>query len=183
MAPEASPNIPMRCNVLVLAFLVSQSSSYHFLTYFYISTKVAESKAYDTKADVFSFAILLWEIFSLKKCFPHITFVGYMDRVVNRKDRPKISKKWPGLTRMAIQESWEHDPKKRPDMKRVSSMLRGDLNSLSTDEEVINRTKHMRDRSNHSARLRRLALERAMQQQETYDYKPREEDDQRILLP
>jgi hypothetical protein len=143
---------------------------------------VAERKPYDTKVDVYSFAILLWEIFSLKKCFPLISFMNYMERVVNRKERPKIDKKWPALTRTAIQESWEHDPKKRPDMKRVSSMLRGDLNSLSTDEEVINRTKHMRDRSNHSARLRRLALERAMQEQETYDYKTREEEDLRILV-
>lgn len=119
----------------------------------------------------------------MRICFPRISFIDYMDRVVMRKERPKISKNLPGLTRTAIQESWEHDPKKRPDMKRVSSMLRGDLNSLSTDEEVINRTKHMRDRSNHSARLRRMALEMAMKQQETFDYKPREEEDHRILLP
>jgi hypothetical protein len=32
-------------------------------------------------------------------------------------------------------------------MKRIAILIRGDLNDLTSDENVLNRTKHMDDRS------------------------------------
>jgi len=61
-----------------------------------------------------------------------------------------IDSKWPPLTRLVIPEAWDKDPKARPDMKRVAIMIRGDLNDMTTDENVRHRTQHMHDRSTHS---------------------------------
>lgn len=112
---------------------------------------LAKSK-YDDKCDVFSFATLLWEILALKVAYKGYSRREYMERVVQHKERLVIYRQWPALTKLLISEAWEHDPKKRPDMKRMSAMIRGDLNELSNDDMVQNRTSHMRQRSLHSFR-------------------------------
>ena len=120
-----------------------------------MALEVAEAKPYDTKCDVFSFAILLWEVLALKPAFKGYTRREFLDRVVRMHERPSINRKWPALTRLAMKEARDHDPQKRPDMKRVSGLLRGDLNEMSTDSKIQDRTTHMRNRSAHSHRLPR----------------------------
>ena len=119
----------------------------------YMAPEVVRMETYDSKCDVFSFAILMWEILSLKQAFDGMTPVDFVDRVVVEHERLAISKKWPALTRLMIPEAWDNDPRKRPDMKRVAIMIRGDLNDMTTDESVLHRTKHMDHRSDHSMTL------------------------------
>jgi serine/threonine protein kinase len=121
----------------------------------YMAPEVAECKPYDTKCDVFSFSILLWEILSMKPAFKGYSRREFLVRVARGGERLPISRKWPPLTRLAVRESWEPDPLKRPDMKRVAALLRGDLNELTSDPNVRDRTTHMRDRSTHSSRISR----------------------------
>jgi serine/threonine protein kinase len=120
----------------------------------YMAPHVAEGKPYDEKCDVFSFAILFWEILSLKKAFKGFSRRTFLVRVVRQKERPVISKRWPLCAPMILQEAWDDDPTKRPSMKRIAALIRGDLNERSHDDAVTNRTSHMRNRSAHSAHLR-----------------------------
>ena len=122
----------------------------------YMAPEVADCKCYDTKADVFSLAILLWEILSLKPAFQGFTRREFLERVVRAKERPSIDRRWPPLTRSMMKEGWDNDPRKRPDMVRAASMLRGDMNEVSNDSSVQNRTQHMRNRSSHSTRMQRM---------------------------
>jgi len=132
----------------------------------YMAPEVADKQPYDCKCDVFSYAILVWEILSLKTAFKDYTKIEYFRRVVHNKERLSIPKKLPPLTRLMIKESWDHDPTKRPEMKRVAAMVRGDLNNLSSDAAVRDRTTHMRDRSSHSQRLQRIELLRQQQRKQ-----------------
>jgi serine/threonine protein kinase len=118
----------------------------------FMAPEVAECKPYDEKCDVFSYAILLWEILALRGAFRGFSRREYLDRVCREKERLPLPRQWPPLTRLMIKEAWDNDPAKRPTMKRVAALVRGDLNELTTDEEVQNRTTHMRERSAHSAR-------------------------------
>ena len=113
----------------------------------YMAPEVVLGKTYDSKCDVFSFAILLWEILSLQQCCKGYTPEKFVDRVTINQVRFPINKSWPPLTRLMIPEAWDNDPKQRPDMKRVAILIRGDLNAMSTDENILHRTLHMRDRS------------------------------------
>ena len=115
----------------------------------YMAPEVVLSKTYDSKCDVFSFAILLWEILSLQQCCKGYTPEKFVDRVIIHQVRFPIKKSWPPLTRFMIPEAWDNDPKKRPDMKRVAILIRGDLNAMSTEDSVLHRTLHMIDRSSH----------------------------------
>ena len=98
-------------------------------------------ETYDTKCDVFSFAILLWEILSLQQAFEGMSPTRFVEKVVVEEVRLKVAKEWPALTRLMIPEAWDNDPRKRPDMKRVAILIRGDLNDMSHDETVLHRTK------------------------------------------
>jgi serine/threonine protein kinase len=116
----------------------------------YMAPEVVRMETYDSKCDVFSFAILLWEILSLRQCCKNYTPTQFVDRVVVKNERFPIQKSWPPLTRLMLPEAWDPDPRKRPDMKRVAILIRGDLNDMTTDDRVLRRTKHMRNRSDHS---------------------------------
>lgn len=107
-------------------------------------------ETYDSKCDVFSFAILLWEILSLKTCCDNFTPSQFVEKIVIGRARFDISKAWPPLTRLMIPEAWDDDPRRRPDMKRVAILIRSDLTDMSDDERVLARTKHMKNRSFHS---------------------------------
>jgi hypothetical protein len=120
-----------------------------------MAPEVAECRPYDEKCDVFSFAILLWEMLSLKPAFKGYSRREYLTRVIRSKERMTISRQWPPLTRLLLREAWDHEPEKRPDMKRIASLLRGDLSELSHDSDVKDRTAHMRNRTNHSMRAER----------------------------
>ena len=116
----------------------------------YMAPEVVKMETYDTKADVFSFTILLWEILSLRQCCKNYTPTQFVEKVVMENERFPIQKTWPPLTRLMIPEAWDPDPRKRPDMKRVAILIRGDLNDMTNDEAVLRRTKHMNQRSQHS---------------------------------
>jgi serine/threonine protein kinase len=122
----------------------------------YMSPEVVERKPYDEKCDVFSFAILLWEMFALKLAFKGFTRYDFLMRVVRQQERPRIGRQWPLCAPLVLKEAWSDDPQKRPPMKRVATLIRGDLNELSHDDSVINRSIHMRNRSAHSAHIRLL---------------------------
>lgn len=120
----------------------------------YMAPEVAECKPYDTQCDVFSFAVLLWELMSLKPAFDGYTRREFYLRAVKRQERHAIPQRsWTPLVRVAVKEAWDHDPQKRPNMKRVAALIRGDLNDLTSDPSIRNRTTHMKDRSRHSQRI------------------------------
>ena len=106
---------------------------------------------YDERCDCFSFGFLLCEIMSLK----NIPFHGYspkeyLERVVKGRERPLIGRTWPKMTKEVMKASWDVDPEKRPQMKNIAKMLREDMNEMCNDYNVINRTRHMADRSTRS---------------------------------
>jgi Protein tyrosine and serine/threonine kinase len=115
-----------------------------------MAPEVVQMKPYDSKCDVFSFAILLWEILSMQRAAYGSYPTDVIEKVTVQKKRFPISRQWPSLTRSMLNEAWDDDPEKRPDMKRVATLLRGDLTFMSSDESILMRTKHMMERSNHS---------------------------------
>jgi Protein tyrosine and serine/threonine kinase len=111
---------------------------------------VAKIESYDTKCDVFSFAILLWEMLALRGAYQGYSSNAFMEKVVMESERLPVCKSWPPLTRLMIPEAWDDNPRKRPDMKRVAILIRGDLNDMTTDDRILHRTRHLQNRSQHS---------------------------------
>ena len=119
-----------------------------------MAPEIMLGKPYDTKVDVFSLSILMWEILSLKWAFPGYYLREYCERVCKQNERLPVDRRnWPAILRMIMVEAWDEDPKKRPDMKRLGSLIRGDLHDMTEDAAVVNRTQHMLSQSLRSFRL------------------------------
>ena len=49
-----------------------------------------------------------------------------------------------------MEECWQTNPKNRPAFKRVAGLIRADLEDMSHDDTIVNRTNHMQQRSMRS---------------------------------
>lgn len=91
----------------------------------YMAPEVALRKRYNLSVDVYSFAILLWEIFSLEKPFDGYSEQQHMSFVVQRGFRPKIEtlRSWPEGMRTLVQRCWDQDMNKRPEFRDIVSAI------------------------------------------------------------
>ena len=119
----------------------------------YMAPEVALGKPYALEADVFSFGILLWEILTLNWAFNGFSRRDYFVRVVKENERLNLPPSLPSTIRTVIPEAWDKDPQKRPNIRRISALLRGELEDISVDSSVLNRTFHMVNRSARSQHL------------------------------
>ena len=85
---------------------------------------------YGKGADVFSFAVLLWEMLHHKFAFYHYNSVDYKEIVVEKGYRPPINNSIPTRVQEIIKQSWDKDPKKRPTFDRISLQLRAEYQDL-----------------------------------------------------
>lgn len=122
----------------------------------YMSPEVMMGQKYNERADIFSFGILLWEIFSLKIPFQGFNRYDFIEKVCKKKMRPGTNIKCPPLIKQLMQEMWEHDAAKRPEFNRTSNVIRGDLNDISEglNASIRDRTSHLMNRSRNSMRMR-----------------------------
>lgn len=72
-------------------------------------------KPYNLKADVYSFAVLVWEMLSGNKPFASArTFEHLIHHVVAQNERPGIMDKWPGLVKDVLEASFNGVINRRP---------------------------------------------------------------------
>merc|ERR1712137_27496 len=87
----------------------------------WMAPEVLQNKEYDESADVYSFGIVLWELYTQRDPFENIkNFAAMLDCVVVEQKRPEIPDGCPKKLRKLIEMCWDNDPKKRP---RFSQMI------------------------------------------------------------
>ena len=80
----------------------------------YMAPEVALKKPYNEKADVYSFAIMLWQMARDKVPFKGMTREMFMADVVVGGERPKLDKSWPRSFSNMLVKSWDPDHRMRP---------------------------------------------------------------------
>ncbi|PUZ73763.1 hypothetical protein GQ55_1G013700 [Panicum hallii var. hallii] len=110
-------------------------------TYRWMAPEVIEHKPYDHKADVFSFAIVLWELLTGKIPYEYLTPLQAAIGVVQKGIRPTIPKDThPKLIKL-LQKCWHRDPAERPDFSEILEILQRLSKEVGTDTEGRHKTK------------------------------------------
>jgi serine/threonine protein kinase len=86
---------------------------------------------YNSKCDVYSFAILFWQILSLKKPYDELKKeYSFVSKVMFGGHRPPIKKKWSKACRQLLENSWNADQKQRHSMADVNAVLKDEVSRL-----------------------------------------------------
>ena len=91
----------------------------------YMAPEVGFDLGHRTPADVYSFTICLWEIFSLKKPFAKIKSTKEFNKIVFEDGvRPKLGRHWPEDIKEELEKGWSKFPTQRPSMKDFAESLK-----------------------------------------------------------
>ena len=103
----------------------------------YMAPETGLESGYSLPADVYSFGILFWEVWSLKKPFGKIKSSEDMRKAVFMKEqRPKISNQWPEYVSAIMTSCGSKQPSDRPDMPSVKTNLSAIAVHLSKDKST-----------------------------------------------
>jgi serine/threonine protein kinase len=96
----------------------------------YASPEIISGKSYSSAADVYSFGVILWELFSRKIPFHNMNPTEIATNVVNQKDcLPMASNLHPELQQL-IKRCTAYDPSHRPSFTQLSSEIQEIANSM-----------------------------------------------------
>jgi len=89
----------------------------------YTAPEVLRSERYDTKADVFSFGVILWEIHARKIPYSEMNQMQIAVAVATQDHRPPPPKHCPSPFWQLMQHCWHTKPRDRPSFPEVLSQL------------------------------------------------------------
>ncbi|KAL9238430.1 hypothetical protein vseg_012851 [Gypsophila vaccaria] len=104
-------------------------------TYRWMAPEVIEHKPYDHKADVFSFAIVLWEMLAGKLPYDYLTPLQAAVGVVQKGLRPTIPKNCHPKFAELLENCWQQDPALRPNFSEIIPILQQIAKEVASEEE------------------------------------------------
>mmetsp|Transcript_29622 Transcript_29622/g.63801 ORF Transcript_29622/g.63801 Transcript_29622/m.63801 type:complete len:131 (+) Transcript_29622:1188-1580(+) len=88
-------------------------------------------EAYNLKADVYSFAIIVWEMLSGETTYSFVTDVDHLVHyVIDKCSRPEIDECWPRRIKVMLKSSFDADINMRPKMQTFCHNIKHELASL-----------------------------------------------------
>ncbi|XP_037492900.1 serine/threonine-protein kinase STY17 isoform X3 [Jatropha curcas] len=104
-------------------------------TYRWMAPEVIEHKPYDHKADVFSFAIVLWELLTGELPYSYLTPLQAAVGVVQKGLRPTIPKHAHPKLAELLERCWQHDPAQRPNFSEIIDILHQIAKEVGNERE------------------------------------------------
>lgn len=95
----------------------------------YMSPEMMSGAPYGLPTDVYSFAILLWEMIHLKQPFRRCTPQQHRSDILLWRSRPRIRPSTPYKLKSLLRDSWKHNPQHRPVMGQVHDVIQQFLQS------------------------------------------------------
>lgn len=87
-------------------------------------------------ADMYSFAIMLWEMLQMEKPFASFSKNMHSELVVIKGARPKINPAWGPSLNGFLKSCWHQDPTKRPTAAKVSAILKREAAKVSSGSDL-----------------------------------------------
>ncbi|KAK8880351.1 hypothetical protein M9Y10_003018 [Tritrichomonas musculus] len=129
-------------HLLVLNSMTFQATSEFNGSPIYSAPEVLSSKGCSQASDVYSFALITYEIMCENKPFENLrTFTEIYNEVVNCNNRPEIPSSVPDCYRKLIEICWSQDPDERLTFEEIVNVLNNDKNFITpeVDSEVFNK--------------------------------------------
>ena len=121
------------------------------------------NKAYNLKADVYSFSIVTWQILSAKTPYAFLRRLSQLvHHVVHKNVRPLIDQGWPSGIQGMLESSFDSDMSKRPKMSLWYNIIHDTLVELrggdgkGLNESWVGRRRSfesMKDQSTHQWKI------------------------------
>ena len=101
----------------------------------YMAPEVAMEKPYNETVDVYSLAMMAWQIFSMATPFSGYSIAMHNELVVEKGCRPKIDPKWGTGLGIWMSKAWSPKIPQRPSMRQSSKAFRDEVNLLQDEIE------------------------------------------------
>lgn len=99
-------------------------------------------EAYSTAADMYSFAIMLWQFLTREEPFLEVSAIDAAKLVATEKQRPPIPLNTPTAVADMLNVNWDDNPKTRWSFEKVSEELRKVQNILTASEKEFLESTH-----------------------------------------
>lgn len=87
-----------------------------------MAPEILNYEAYNMKADVYTFAIVMWEILTGETPYGYVRSKQHLIRqILVEKVRPAIDERWPDTIKGMLESSFDSELGKRPVSSRASS--------------------------------------------------------------
>ena len=96
-------------------------------TCLWMAPEVIKTQKYTTKADVYSYGIIMWEVCTREIPYDYCSYENILYRVSYKKERPNLSRlpnDTPKEFEELMQKCWEHDPNLRPDFDAIIEIIK-----------------------------------------------------------
>jgi serine/threonine protein kinase len=104
----------------------------------YMSPEVALGRPYNETCDVYSFAILLWEVLSLDRAYDDLTNEGaFVTEVFKKGARPPVKQKWSDIVKELLHGAWDENAIYRLPISIVKTKLRKEIGRLQGNESGL----------------------------------------------
>ncbi|CAM9567562.1 unnamed protein product, partial [Ectocarpus sp. 13 AM-2016] len=93
-------------------------------SYRYMAPNLVKHKPYNVKVDIYSWAILSWEILAIDRPYSDMNESSFVKRVVTGGERPRLHRSWPDRLCKLLASAWHADHTRRPTASEVAAEMR-----------------------------------------------------------
>ncbi|KAL3758729.1 hypothetical protein ACHAWU_001456 [Discostella pseudostelligera] len=101
----------------------------------YMAPEVAKEKPYNESIDIYSLAIMAWQIFEMDTPFKGYSIAMHNNLVLEKGGRPKVNPKWGAKLGTWLKQAWSEKISDRPKIRACTKVLRDEINLLQEDGE------------------------------------------------
>lgn len=105
-----------------------------------VAPEVGLHQPYNLKADVYSWAMLVWYMLALEPPFGLYSQGMIEQRVFRKGYRPKLFSSWSSRIAAVLKQAWSGDHRSRPNMNEVASVIRAELSEINPRFAVLMET-------------------------------------------
>jgi hypothetical protein len=118
-----------------------------------MAPEVVLCKNYGFAADVYSYSIVIWEVFSGELAYEEMDFNSHFEEVVMKGKRPSVRLYGiPKTLTKLMQNGWDPDPLRRVDFKYIRQILKYECKLLNHDHLENGHHHHLSNRTEYLMR-------------------------------